>query len=278
MLAGDQLRVSSNSLPDSQVKAAYRKAVQNSKGKPDLALLRFVQTLPESKYAPPKPGRPGNDGRPAPETPPAKVQQEEELTLAESQPTGPAEGAPQAAPKDDGSAMPFLLGGGLVAVAAAGAGGFLLWRRRSLTPSAAPRRSRCGRCFRCARRSRCGRRARPGARARGSAVRWGAGDRRSVRARGEQARAAQGRLRASTTRRPCFTGPPGLSRGIRAAREGCGRFTCPAGSAAGSGGARPRPPTGPCPGRRGRRPSPVRAGCAARARPSRAGRCRPRPR
>ncbi|TQM67548.1 hypothetical protein FHX41_1164 [Actinomadura hallensis] len=138
VLAGDQLRVSSNSLPDSQVKAAYRKAVQNSKGKPDLALLRFVQTLPESKYAPPKPGRPGNDGRPAPETPPAKVQQEEELTLAESQPTGPAEGAPQAAPKDDGSAMPFLLGGGLVAVAAAGAGGFLLWRRRSLTPSAAP--------------------------------------------------------------------------------------------------------------------------------------------
>src|SRR5690606_7475323 len=72
VLAGDQLRVSSNSLPDSQVKAAYRKAVQNSKGKPDLALLRFVQTLPESKYAPPKPGRPGNDGRPAPETPPAK--------------------------------------------------------------------------------------------------------------------------------------------------------------------------------------------------------------
>ncbi|TDE32993.1 hypothetical protein E1289_13575, partial [Actinomadura sp. 6K520] len=136
VLAGDQFRVTSNSLPERQVKTAYSKAVKAGNGKPDVALLRFVQTLPESKYAPPKAGRPGNNGKPAPETPPAEVQQREERTLAESQPTAPAEGAPEAAPKDDGSAMPFLLGGGgLVVVAAAGAGGFLLWRRRSLTPA-----------------------------------------------------------------------------------------------------------------------------------------------
>ncbi|WP_207945952.1 hypothetical protein [Actinomadura sp. 7K534] len=135
VLAGDQFRVSSNTLPEGQVKAVYSKAVKAGHGKPDVALLRFVQTLPESKYAPPKAGLPGNNGKPAPETPPAEVQQREEKTLAESQPTAPAEGAPEAAPKDDGSAMPFLLGGGLVAVAAAGAGGFLLWRRRSLTPA-----------------------------------------------------------------------------------------------------------------------------------------------
>src|SRR5690606_28951984 len=136
VLAGDQLRVSSNSLPDSQVKAAYRKAVQNSKGKPDLALLRFVQTLPESKYAPPKPGLPGNNGKPAPETPPAEVQQQEEKTLAEPKPPAPAENAADVARDDGGSSMPLLLGGGgLAVVAAAGLGGFLLWRRRSLTPA-----------------------------------------------------------------------------------------------------------------------------------------------
>ncbi|XRQ11693.1 hypothetical protein ACN3XK_12640 [Actinomadura welshii] len=137
VLAGDQFRVSSNSLPERQVKTAYSKAVKAGDGKPDVALLRFVQTLPESKYAPPKPGKPGNNGKPAPETPAAKVQQEEERTLAQSQPTGPAAGAPEAAPEDEGgSAMPFVLGGGgLVAVAAAGAGGFLLWRRRSMTPA-----------------------------------------------------------------------------------------------------------------------------------------------
>ena len=137
VLAGDQFEVSSNTLPDRQVKTAYNKAVKAGKGKPDLTLLKFVQTLPESKYAPPKPGRPGNNGKPAPETPAAEVQQEEERTLAQSQPTGPAAGSTEAAPKDDGSAMPFVLGGGgLVAVAAAGAG-FLLWKRRSATPAPA---------------------------------------------------------------------------------------------------------------------------------------------
>ncbi|TDC76083.1 hypothetical protein [Actinomadura sp. 7K507] len=136
VLAGDQLRVSSNTLPDRQVKTAYNKAVKANQGRPDVALLRFVQTLPESKYAPPKPGKPGNNGKPAPE-PPAEVQQQEERTLAQSQPTAPAAGSEEAAPKDDGSAMPFVLGGGgLVAVAAAGAG-FLLWRRRSMTPAPA---------------------------------------------------------------------------------------------------------------------------------------------
>ncbi|TDC55436.1 hypothetical protein E1281_12590 [Actinomadura sp. KC345] len=137
VLAGDQFEVTSNTLPDRQVKTAYNKAVKAGKGKPDLALLKFVQTLPESKYAPPKPGRPGNNGKPAPETPAAKVQQREERTLAQSQPTAPAAGSEEAAPKDDGSAMPFVLGGGgLVAVAAAGAG-FLLWKRRSVTPAPA---------------------------------------------------------------------------------------------------------------------------------------------
>ncbi|MEU8797997.1 hypothetical protein [Spirillospora sp. NPDC048819] len=136
VLAGDQFKVASNTLPSSQVRTVYDKAVKGSKGKPDLALLRFVQTLPESKYAPPPPGKPGNNGKPAPEAP-AEVQQQEERTLAQSQPTGPAAGAPEAAPEDDGSAMPFVLGGGAaVAVAVAGAG-FLLWRRRSATPAPA---------------------------------------------------------------------------------------------------------------------------------------------
>ena len=135
VLAGDQLRVSSTSLPESRVKATYAKAIKASKGKPDLALLRFVQMLPESKYAPPKPGMPGNNGKPAPETPPAEVQRQEEQTLAEPKPPAPPEADPEAASKDGGSSMPLLLGGGgLVAVAAA-AGGFLLWRRRSLTPA-----------------------------------------------------------------------------------------------------------------------------------------------
>ncbi|WP_141578280.1 hypothetical protein [Actinomadura sp. WMMA1423] len=136
VLAGDQLRVSSNALPAPRVKTIYDGAVKSSKGKPDLALLKFVQTLPESKYAPPKPGKPGNNGKPAPEAS-VKQEQQEEQTLAQSQPTGPAAGA-EAAPKEDGgSAMPYLLGGGgLVVVAAAGAG-FLLWRRRSATPAPA---------------------------------------------------------------------------------------------------------------------------------------------
>lgn len=136
VLAGDQLRATSNTLPESRVKAVYTRAVQGSKGKPDLALLKFVQTLPESKYAPPEPGKPGNNGKPAPES--TKQQQEqEERTLAQSQPTAPAAGY-EAAPKDDGGSMtPYLLGGGgLVVVAAAGAG-FLLWRRRSTTPAPA---------------------------------------------------------------------------------------------------------------------------------------------
>lgn len=134
VLAGDQFKVSSNSLPDAKVNAAYKEAVGGSKGKPDLALLRFIKTLPESKYAPPKPGKPGNNGKPAPE---AQVQRQEEKTLAQSQPTGPAAGSEAARKQadDDGSTMPFVLGGaGVVAVAAAGAG-FLLWRRRSATPA-----------------------------------------------------------------------------------------------------------------------------------------------
>jgi hypothetical protein len=135
VLAGDQLRVKSTTLSSARVKAVYDKAVKGSNNKPDLALLKFVQTLPESKYAPPKPGKPGNNGKPAPE---ASVQQQEERTLAQSQPTGPAAGA-DVTPKDDegSSPMPYVLGGGgLVAVAAIG-GGLLLWRRRSATPAPA---------------------------------------------------------------------------------------------------------------------------------------------
>lgn len=134
VLAGDQLRVSSTALPGARVKSIYDGAVKGSKGKPDLALLRFVQTLPESKYAPPKPGKRGNNGKPAPEAS-VKQQEQEERTLAQSQPTVPATGYEP--PKDDGSPMPYVLGGaGAVAVAAAG-GGFLLWRRRSATPAPA---------------------------------------------------------------------------------------------------------------------------------------------
>ncbi|RKS72076.1 hypothetical protein BZB76_4889 [Actinomadura pelletieri DSM 43383] len=134
VLAGDQLKASSNTLPDAQVQSVYSTAVQGSKGKPDLALLRFVRTLPESKYAPPKPGKPGNNGKPAPES---QVQQQEERTLAQSQPTAPAAGYVAAEEKDGGSAMPFVLtGAGVAAVVAAG-GGFLLWRRRSATPAPA---------------------------------------------------------------------------------------------------------------------------------------------
>ncbi|TYK49341.1 hypothetical protein [Actinomadura decatromicini] len=134
VLAGDQLKVSSNALPDAQVKSAYTKAVAGAKGKPDLALLHFVRTLPESKYAPPKPGKPGNNGKPAP----AAQTQQEERTLAQSQPTGPATGSVAASPKDDGgSAMPFVLGGGGLVVVAAAAGGFLLLRKRSAKPAAA---------------------------------------------------------------------------------------------------------------------------------------------
>ncbi|NDU73077.1 hypothetical protein GWI34_10595 [Actinomadura sp. DSM 109109] len=133
VLAGDQLRVSSTALPGARVKSIYDGAVKGSKGKPDLALLRFVQTLPESKYAPPKSGKPGNNGKPAPEA--SVRQEEEEKTLAQSQPSLPATG--YEAPEDDGSPMPYVLGGaGVVAVAAA-AGGFLLWRRRSATPAPA---------------------------------------------------------------------------------------------------------------------------------------------
>lgn len=138
VLAGDQLKATSNTLPAGQVKAAYTKAVQGGKGKPDLALLRFVQTLPESKYAPPKSGKPGNDGKPAPQST-KQIEEQEVQTLAQAQPTGPAAGAEDtAANKDDGGSMtPVLLGGGgLVVVAAAGAG-FLLWRRRSATPAPA---------------------------------------------------------------------------------------------------------------------------------------------
>ncbi|MES9537234.1 hypothetical protein [Actinomadura sp. NPDC000600] len=135
VLAGDQLRVSSTALPAARVKTIYDGAVKGSKGKPDLALLKFVQTLPESKYAPPKPGKPGNNGKPAPEAS-VKQEQEEERTLAQSQPTGPAAGA-EVQKKDDGSAMPYLLGGGGAVVVAAAGAGFLLWRRRSATPAPA---------------------------------------------------------------------------------------------------------------------------------------------
>lgn len=137
VLAGDQLRVSSTALPGTRVKSIYDGAVKGSKGKPDLALLRFVQTLPESKYAPPKTGRPGNNGKPAPETSVQKQQEQEqeERTLAQSQPTGRATG--YEAPEDDGSAMPYLLGGGAAVVVVAAGAGFVLWRRRSATPAPA---------------------------------------------------------------------------------------------------------------------------------------------
>ena len=135
VLAGDQLEVSSTSLPGAQVKRAYSKAVAGSNGKPDLALLRFVKTLPESKYAPPKTGKRGNNGKPAPE---AQTQQQEEKTLAQTQPTGPAAGSEAAEAKDDnGSMTPYLLGGGGLVVVAAAAGGFLVWRRRSASPAPA---------------------------------------------------------------------------------------------------------------------------------------------
>jgi hypothetical protein len=140
VLAGNELKAKSNTLPDAQVKTVYTKAVKSSKGKPDLALLKFVQTLPESKYAPPEPGKPGNNGKPAPES--TKRQQEkqeqEEKTLAQKQPTAPAAGFEPVQKDDGGSMTPYLLGGGgLIVVAAAGAAGFLLWRRRSTTPAPA---------------------------------------------------------------------------------------------------------------------------------------------
>ncbi len=89
VLAGNELKAKSNTLPDAQVKSVYTKAVKGSGGKPDLALLKFVQTLPESKYAPPKPGKPGNNGKPAPESTKQKQEQQEqeEKTLAQQQPT-----------------------------------------------------------------------------------------------------------------------------------------------------------------------------------------------
>ncbi|NKZ09208.1 hypothetical protein HGB48_36550, partial [Actinomadura latina] len=111
VLAGNELKATSNTLPASQVKTAYAKAVKGSNGKPDLALLKFVQTLPESKYAPPKPGKPGNNGKPAPESTKQREQQEEK-TLAEQQPTAPAAGFEPARKDDGGSMTPYLLGGG----------------------------------------------------------------------------------------------------------------------------------------------------------------------
>ncbi|GAA4224944.1 hypothetical protein GCM10022254_05680 [Actinomadura meridiana] len=134
VLAGDQFKVSSNALPAAQVKTVYTKAVGGSRGKPDLALLRFVKTLPESKYAPPEPGKAGNNGKPAPET---ELRQEEK-TLAQSQPTGPATGSQAAREQadDGGSPLPYALGGA-AAVALAAAAAFVLWRRRSATPAPA---------------------------------------------------------------------------------------------------------------------------------------------
>ncbi|MFA1545213.1 hypothetical protein [Actinomadura chokoriensis] len=136
VLAGDQLRATSNTLPESRVKAVYATAVKGSNGRPDMALLRFVQTLPVSKYAPPKSGKPGNNGKPAPEST-KQAREQEERTLAQAQPTAPAAGY-EAAPEDDGGSMtPYLLGGGGAVVVAAAGAGFLLWRRRSATPAPA---------------------------------------------------------------------------------------------------------------------------------------------
>jgi len=136
VLAGNELKATSNTLSASRVKAAYVKAVQSSKGKPDLALLKFVQTLPESEYAPPKSGKPGNNGKPAPESTKQK-EEEEEQTLAQQQPTAPAAGYEPVSKDDGGSMAPYLLGGGGVVVVAAAGAGFLLWRRRSATPAPA---------------------------------------------------------------------------------------------------------------------------------------------
>ncbi|WP_030165453.1 hypothetical protein [Spirillospora albida] len=126
VLAGDQLRVASTTLPKTQVNTAYGKAVKAYPGKPDHALIAFIRTLPVSKNAPPQATKRSNDGKPAPEEEPI------ERTLAESQPTGPATGskAEKEAKKDDGLPIGYLLAGGAVVVLAGAGGGFLLMRRR----------------------------------------------------------------------------------------------------------------------------------------------------
>ncbi|WP_018653356.1 hypothetical protein [Actinomadura flavalba] len=130
VLAGDQLRVASDTEPAAKVKAVYAKAVKAYPARPDAALVSFVRGMPVSKYAPPAPGKPGNDGRPAPEQSVPL-----ERTLAGSQPTAPAAGSAEARKAEAGGVPVLPLAAGGVAVLAAAGGGLLLWRRKR-TPAA----------------------------------------------------------------------------------------------------------------------------------------------
>ncbi|MFC0036748.1 hypothetical protein [Actinomadura rayongensis] len=132
VLAGNKLRVKSDTLPAAQVNGAYARSLKAYPGKPDRALVAFIRTLPVSKYAPPAPGKPGNNGKPAPEAGTKRT------TLAESQPTAPASGY-RPADRDGGGVPLYAIGGGVAVVLAGGGAAFLLARRRrAASRTAAP--------------------------------------------------------------------------------------------------------------------------------------------
>ncbi|MFI6518303.1 LPXTG cell wall anchor domain-containing protein [Spirillospora sp. NPDC050679] len=136
VLAGEQLRVASDTLPAAQVKNAYAKAVKANKARPDIALVTFIRTLPTS-----------------PQKPPAKARQ---ATLAEVEKEKPAPASGSKAEKQtekqaakeaekSSSNTLMLAGGAAVLLLVAGAGAFVLLKRRKKPAAPGPEKAVAGR-------------------------------------------------------------------------------------------------------------------------------------
>ncbi len=135
VISGQQLRVKSTALPQSQVKSAYDKAVAANGSRPDKALIGFVKLLPEAEGLPPRED-PKKIEEKAAQPPLAETKVGEDKAQASEHAEAVQNRAAQEAADDGGFPVLPVAGGGVVLVLLAG-GGFLLWKRRSAAPAAA---------------------------------------------------------------------------------------------------------------------------------------------
>ncbi|MGI5167242.1 hypothetical protein ACQEU3_23125 [Spirillospora sp. CA-253888] len=154
VLAGEQLRVSSDTLPAAQVKNAYGKAVKAHKGRPDIALVAFIRTLPASAQKPPakarqatlaeleKEGPAPASGSKAAKRQTGKAGKGEEAT---EEAAGEPGKAAEKTEKSSGGGTLMLVGGAVVLLLVAGAGAFVLLKRREKPAAPGPEKAVAGR-------------------------------------------------------------------------------------------------------------------------------------
>lgn len=129
VLAGNQLRASSTSLPASRIKTAYSKATAANKGQPENALIAFMRNLPLEKGAPAPPKQ-------QPSTTPKITPKARKSGTAESGGAG-SENVPAASKEkaEEGGAPIGLIVAAVAVIAVLGAGGVFFWRRRQHPPA-----------------------------------------------------------------------------------------------------------------------------------------------